>query len=103
MTFSVSEDGKRTIHRRDSAHVAWQKQRVDTRKWLLSKLLPKKYGESSTLNIGNKDGEAFKVASAINADASLRVAALMREQARQGLIEHQPKLPAPEDDGSDLV
>lgn len=29
----------------DSAHVAWKKNQIDARKWLLSKLAPKKYGE----------------------------------------------------------
>ena len=85
----------------DGEMVARSRLRVDTRLKLLAKWNPSKYGEQSTLNIGNKDGEVFKVASAIKADAALHIAALMREQARQGLIEHKPA--ASEDDGSDLV
>lgn len=35
----------------DSGWVAWQRNRVDTRKWLLSKMAPKKYGEASRVEV----------------------------------------------------
>lgn len=38
----VAEDG---AARRDSAHVSQKRLQVDSRKWLLSKLAPKKYGD----------------------------------------------------------
>lgn len=41
-------------------HIQRSKLRVESRKWLMSKMKPKKYGDSKTLDIGNKDGEAFK-------------------------------------------
>ena len=34
----------------DSAFVAWQRLRIDTRKWHLSKLAPKKYGDKVELS-----------------------------------------------------
>lgn len=36
----------------DAEHVQRSKLRVDTRKWLMSKLAPKKYGEKLDLNVG---------------------------------------------------
>jgi hypothetical protein len=42
----VDEDGRRII---DNEAVQRAKLRVDTRKWLLSKMAPKKYGERTTL------------------------------------------------------
>lgn len=44
----------------DSGAVAHQRLRVDSRKWLASKMLPRKYGDSSTLEIANKDDKPFK-------------------------------------------
>jgi hypothetical protein len=35
----------------DSGWVAWQRNRVDTRKWLLSKMAPKKYGDASRVEL----------------------------------------------------
>jgi len=35
--------------------------RTDTRKWLASKLLPKKYGDKTTLEHQGKDGEAINI------------------------------------------
>lgn len=45
-----ADEGGDTNHkaggsRVDTGHVAWQKLRVDSRKWVISKLLPKKYGD----------------------------------------------------------
>ena len=34
--------------------------RIDTRKWAMGKLKPKKYGDKQTVDVGNKDGEALK-------------------------------------------
>jgi hypothetical protein len=33
----------------DSGYVAWQKNRVDARKWVASRLLPKKYGDRTVI------------------------------------------------------
>lgn len=40
-------------------HVQRSKLRVDTRKWLLSKLQPKKYGDKQTHELTGKDGAAI--------------------------------------------
>lgn len=40
--------------RTDSGWVTWQKNRVDARKWVASKLKPKKYGERTTIT-GDKE------------------------------------------------
>jgi hypothetical protein len=42
------------ISRTDSGWVTWQRNRVDARKWVASKLKPKKYGEALKLG-GDKD------------------------------------------------
>jgi hypothetical protein len=45
----------------DSTAVAKQRLQIDARKWVLSKLAPKKYGDAATLSIGNKEGETLKI------------------------------------------
>jgi hypothetical protein len=40
--------------------------RIDTRKWAMGKLKPKKYGEKTTHEVGNKDGETLKVDNGID-------------------------------------
>ena len=57
----VDEDGKTSSTRLDSAAVTWAKNRAEMRLKLLAKWNPKKYGDRQTHEIGNKDGEAFKV------------------------------------------
>jgi hypothetical protein len=44
----------RIIEVPDHEHISRSKLRVDTRKWLLSKLLPKRFGDK--LEVGGKDG-----------------------------------------------
>ena len=48
----------------DSAAVAKQRLQVDTRKWLLSKLAPKKYGERQTLE--HEGGIALTVVTGVD-------------------------------------
>lgn len=43
--------------------------RIDTRKWAMGKLKPKKYGEKQTHEHGNKDGEALKVDMSVDTQA----------------------------------
>lgn len=40
----------------DTGYVAWQKLRVDSRKWVISKLLPKKYADKLDLTHAGPDG-----------------------------------------------
>lgn len=53
--------------------------RIDTRKWAMGKLKPKKYGERQQVDVGNKDGETLKVEStADNAALALQLAEALR-------------------------
>jgi hypothetical protein len=45
--------------------------RVDTRKWRIAKMHPKKYGEASLLKIGDPEGNAMKF-NAIFTDDTLQ-------------------------------
>jgi hypothetical protein len=51
LDMAFTEEGKPFV---DHEHVNRSRLRVDTRKWLLSKLMPKKYGDKMELS-GNKD------------------------------------------------
>ncbi len=42
--------------RMDSADVAWRKNQIDARKWVISKLLPKKYGDKIDHTVAAPDG-----------------------------------------------
>lgn len=55
----------------DHEVVARAKLRVDTRKWVLSKILPKKYGESTTIK-GDKDNPLTIQALAIALDERVK-------------------------------
>lgn len=55
VTTTVGGEEGVTTERVDTGWVAWQKNRVDTRKWLLAKLAPKKYGERYQ-HEGTEDG-----------------------------------------------
>ena len=48
------------VTRFDSAYVTWQKNRVDARKWIASKLKPKKYSDRLT-HQGDKESDAIQV------------------------------------------
>lgn len=49
----------------DSAAVQKQRLRVDTRKWLLSKLAPKKYGEKLHTELTGADGGDLKLSATV--------------------------------------
>jgi hypothetical protein len=53
----VTEDGKTMI---DSEFVARSRLRVDTRKWLASKLMPKQYGDKLLLEQKTEENEQLK-------------------------------------------
>ena len=40
--------------------------RIDTRKWVMGRLKPKKYGDKSTVDVGNKEGETLKVDNGVD-------------------------------------
>lgn len=58
----VDDEGNVRI---DHDHIARSRLRVDARKWLASKLAPKKYGDKVTTEHTGADGGAIKVASTI--------------------------------------
>ena len=60
--------------------------RIDTRKWVMGKLKPKKYGEKQQVEVGNKDGETFQIESnADNAALALQLAEALRVAGMQDL------------------
>ena len=55
------EDGREVVN---TDHIQRSKLRVDTRKWLLSKLKPKVYGDAQTLKHADADGN--KIQAVVN-------------------------------------
>ena len=53
----LSEDGEEIEQRPDHEHINRSRLRVDTRKWYLSKLAPKRYGERTQVDNRFVDGE----------------------------------------------
>jgi hypothetical protein len=54
-----SNDPNNPGYRANGEHVQRSRLRVDTRKWAMSKLKPKKYGDK--LDLGNADDKPFQV------------------------------------------
>lgn len=59
----------------DHEHVTRSKLRVDARKWLLSKMAPKKYGERVVAEHVGKDGGPIRIAANLSDDELARIAA----------------------------
>lgn len=53
-------EGEAVGVRMDSAFVAWQRLRIDSRKWVASKLKPKSYGEKIMQQVTGADGGAIQ-------------------------------------------
>ena len=75
-------------HNRDGESIGWavngeavqrSKLRVETRKWLLAKLQPKKYGDKTALELTGKDGGPIEVT-----DARARLDDLVSRHAAAG-------------------
>jgi hypothetical protein len=78
--FSAGDDGPAF----NAEHVQRSKLRVDTRKWLLAKMAPKKYGDR--IDVGNADGKPFEVKD--TGEAATRIATLLATaQQRKGLAD----------------
>ena len=71
--------------RRDPAHVAWLRNRAETRMRLLSKWSPAKYGDNAALQITGRDGGAIQVD---NSAAVHELVSLLRASKRGDAIEH---------------
>jgi hypothetical protein len=82
-----AENGRVTIIH-DFEHWRRSQLRIETRKWLMSKLLPRKYGDRVDLRHGNPDGTplVFQVMNYAHDSAPLPV--------------QTPSLPAPRTNGS---
>jgi hypothetical protein len=67
----------------DSVAVARNKLRVDARKWVASKLKPKKYGDKVDVGIGNTDDKPLQIDDGTKAAklAAIMAAAQARKQA----------------------
>lgn len=59
-------DGESTVERVDHEHIARSKLRVDSRKWLLSKLAAKKYGDKISTELTGPNGGPIQVQPVIN-------------------------------------
>jgi hypothetical protein len=75
----IADEGKNDTYideqgnpRTDHDHIARSRLRVDTRKWLASKLLPKTYGERVTTEVTGADGGPVQVAVAVELPAIQR-------------------------------
>lgn len=61
----------------DHEHVTRSRLRVDSRKWLLSKLMPKKYGEKTALELTGKDGGPVQYENMTDEQLESRIADLL--------------------------
>jgi hypothetical protein len=56
----ADEDPARNLHGVDSGAVAHAKVRIETRRWLAERMLPRKYGSKSGLELTGSDGGPVK-------------------------------------------
>lgn len=69
----------------DHEHIQRSKLRVDTRRWILSKLLPKKYGEKASMELTGADGGAIQFS---DSERAAKIQAIMAAaQQRKGTDE----------------
>ena len=65
---------------RDGLDPQEKRVRIDTRKWVMGRLKPKKYGDKQVVDVGNKDGETLKVDSNVDTVAlTLQLAEALRK------------------------
>jgi hypothetical protein len=55
--FSVDEDGNEIVNHE---HIQRSKLRIDTRKWILAKMMPKKYGDRAAVELSGPDGKPIQ-------------------------------------------
>lgn len=61
----LDKDGNAIGYQLNGEHVQRSKLRIDTRKWYLSKIMPKKYGDKLDLTHGGVDGAPIKTITEI--------------------------------------
>lgn len=79
--YTMDEDGQLVP---DLEHIARSRLRIDTRKWLLSKVLPKVYGDKVITEVTGKDGGPVEM-QATKIDV-LALAPEQRDQLKQILL-----------------
>ncbi len=87
-TVEISDDGRNDWMERQSEedkeryvlngeHVQRSRLRVDTRKWLLSKALPKMFGDKITQELTGKDGGPITTADLTDQEIARRLAFML--------------------------
>jgi len=66
----------------DHEHIARSKLRVDTRKWIMSKRLPRRYGDRVAQELSGPDGGAIEVSDVSRLEAARRIAFVLASAAR---------------------
>lgn len=59
--------------------------RAETRKWLMGKMRPKKYGEKSSIELTGKDGEAIEVKTKLDDEINSRIIELTTKIGAVGI------------------
>ena len=87
------KDGENTGWQVNAEHVQRSRLRLDTRKWIASKLKPKKYGDkiAQENSYTGADGERVNPPSIENATYLNILSELQLEQLEKRIIEHKPK------------
>jgi hypothetical protein len=70
--FVEAQEGEETVTRVDHENIQRSKLRVDSRKWLLSKLAAKKYGDKISTEISGPDGGPVQIQPVVNVSISSR-------------------------------
>lgn len=71
----------------DAAEIAKAKLRIDARKWYITKVAPKKYGDKITTELTGKDGGAIQYADITNEELEERLKELGHGRNRSQLDE----------------
>lgn len=70
-------------YRANGEHINRSRLRVDTRKWLLSKLAARKYGDKVTTEVSGPDGGPVEIKDMSNDDLAREVAFLLTKAVRE--------------------
>lgn len=86
----ISDDGSRDYRKDedgrevpDHDHIARSRLRVDTRKWLMSKIAPKRFGERVSAEISGPDGGPIETAEISPTERARRIAFALQNGARK--------------------
>lgn len=85
VTIADADPGTLDSGATDSGMVADKRLRIDARKWVASKLAPKKYGEKSSMELTGADGGPLQVDSTAAAEKIAKLLALA--EARKSAID----------------